>query len=179
MVTGKASESWWKESGARMSSLLERIDESLPSLCPIEQGRSSLCIVNDPPTPGIPKAERGLKKEKGTRERPGKTWHPCSPVPRPPFPVRASGSTSSKIASGSAYSCKTTIDKGKEIFKASKALVPKEKEVSVLNKEEVVVAFKRRRLGEGFKCFLALEQLMVSFQEELCLFEASRVDAES
>ncbi|KAK0606848.1 hypothetical protein LWI29_005159 [Acer saccharum] len=40
--------------------------------------------------------------------------------------------------------------KGKEIFKASKALVPKEKEVSVLNKEEVVVAFKRRRLGEGW-----------------------------
>ncbi|KAK4841478.1 hypothetical protein QYF36_005120 [Acer negundo] len=112
-------------------------------------------------------------------------------------PAHASGSTSLKTASASIYPSKPSLDKGKGILKFNKAPVPKEKEVLALSDEKVVVVFKcccpgggvaslsltptsevvakgSAIVAEGFKCFLALEQPVVSFQEELRLYERRR-----
>ncbi|TXG67999.1 hypothetical protein EZV62_009274 [Acer yangbiense] len=113
-------------------------------------------------------------------------------------------STSSKTASafGSIRPVKSTLDKGKSVLKVQKVSAPKEKEPPALSDADVVEAFRcycpgrglsslsliptldvvargSLSVAEGFKCFLALEQLAVSFHEELHLAEKWRADAEA
>ncbi|KAK4853504.1 hypothetical protein QYF36_010241 [Acer negundo] len=114
-------------------------------------------------------------------------------VPTSLSPARVSYSTSSKTASafGSIRSASTALDKGKGVLKALKVPASMEREPPVLSEEEVVEAFRciypRGRLSslsltpalEGFKCFLALEHLVVSFHEELRVSERRRADAKA
>ncbi|KAI9160274.1 hypothetical protein LWI28_006745 [Acer negundo] len=132
-------------------------------------------------TPPCPLKLIEVKKEKGLK-------HWSVPVGIPKLPTPSARPTKPSVLELKA--------------RPLKFLLLKKKKPLALSEKEVVEAFRRfypsGRLAslsltpalevtakgsfsiiEGFKCFLAIEQLVVSFQEELLVYERMRVNVEA